>query len=87
MFFEHNYCANQFWHLFAKDLHFDWPFELRDCFIRNTHTGKYMFSTTFEARYMDLSNWQLGPDILAEFPELESDVSKRKGVSTAGYMP
>ncbi|KAK4935705.1 hypothetical protein LTR10_023288 [Elasticomyces elasticus] len=74
IFGEHNYCQNEFWHLFCKSLRFLWPYEFRDCYTREVETGLYKISTNFDQRLTDIKCWTMGPDIFQRFPELYGDM-------------
>ena len=74
IFSEHEYCGNEFWHLFTKSLRILWPYEFRDCYTREIETGLYKVSTQFDERLADIRCWTMGPDIFRRFPELYSDM-------------
>ncbi|OAL39796.1 hypothetical protein AYO20_00708 [Fonsecaea nubica] len=74
IFNEHDYCGNDFWHLFCKSFRILWPYEFRDCYTREIETGLYKFSPTFDQRLKDIKCWTMGPDIFQRFPELYSDM-------------
>ncbi|RVX72616.1 hypothetical protein B0A52_04012 [Exophiala mesophila] len=74
IFSEHDYCANEFWDLFATSLHIMWPFEFRDCYTREVDTGLYKISPQFEHRLRDIKCWTMGPDMFGRFPELQNDM-------------
>ncbi|KAH8809327.1 hypothetical protein F5884DRAFT_401858 [Xylogone sp. PMI_703] len=86
MFSEHNYCSNRFWRLFAKGLHLDWSFEFRDCYMKNTTTGLYQFSSAFDQAIADLTNWKMSAEFLAEYPELEGEVSKWECKTSGSFV-
>ena len=68
------YCGNQFWYMYQNQLRLLWPFEFRDCYIRNVETGSYSFSPFFEGRVKDIKSWTMGPGFFKQFPELYSDI-------------
>ncbi|OQV00898.1 hypothetical protein CLAIMM_06333 isoform 1 [Cladophialophora immunda] len=74
IFNEHDYCGNDFWHLFCKSFRILWPYEFRDCYTREIETGLYKFSPVFDQRLTDIKCWTMGPDIFQRFPELYSDM-------------
>ncbi|OCK74267.1 hypothetical protein K432DRAFT_311070 [Lepidopterella palustris CBS 459.81] len=74
VFNQHRYCGNIFWHLFCANFHILWPFEFRDCYTRNTTTGQYMISTTFNERITDINAWTMAGDMFKQWPELYSDI-------------
>ncbi|OAP56254.1 hypothetical protein AYL99_09433 [Fonsecaea erecta] len=74
IFNEHDYCGNEFWHLFCKSFRILWPYEFRDCYTREIETGLYKFSPMFDQRLRDIKAWTMGPDIFNRFPELYSDM-------------
>ncbi|KIW89836.1 uncharacterized protein Z519_09265 [Cladophialophora bantiana CBS 173.52] len=74
IFNEHDYCGNDFWHLFCKSFRILWPYEFRDCYTREIETGMYKFSPIFDQRLRDIKCWTMGPDIFQRFPELYSDM-------------
>jgi len=74
IFGEHDYCGNEFWHLFNKSLHVLWPYEFRDCYTREIETGLYKVSPHFDERLRDIKSWTMGPDIFQRFPELYCDI-------------
>jgi hypothetical protein len=74
IFGEHDYCDNEFWHLFCKSLRVLWPYEFRDCYTREIETGLYKVSPHFDERLRDIKSWAMGPDIFQRFPELYSDI-------------
>ncbi|KEF56570.1 uncharacterized protein A1O9_06758 [Exophiala aquamarina CBS 119918] len=74
IFGEHDYCGNEFWHLFNKSLRVLWPYEFRDCYTREIETGLYKVSPHFDERLRDIKSWTMGPDIFQRFPELYCDI-------------
>lgn len=74
VFFQHRYCANLFWHLFASCLRLLWPFEFRDAYAVNIETGQFSLSEAFERRVRDINSWTMTHDIFAQWPELYSDI-------------
>ncbi len=74
IFSEHNYCENEFWHLFCRSLRILWPYEFRDCYTREVGTGLYKVSPMFDQRLSDIKCWTMGPDIFQRYPELYSDM-------------
>lgn len=74
IFNEHDYCANEFWDLFATSLRVLWPFEFRDCYTHEVDTGLYKVSPQFEKRLCDIKSWAMGPDMFGRFPELQNDM-------------
>ncbi|KAJ9645458.1 hypothetical protein H2204_001038 [Knufia peltigerae] len=74
IFGEHNYCGNEFWHLFCKSLRILWPYEFRDCYTHEVETGLYKINPTFDQRLSDIKCWTMGPDIFQRYPELYSDM-------------
>ncbi|KAJ9652096.1 hypothetical protein H2198_008653 [Neophaeococcomyces mojaviensis] len=74
VFSEHRYCSNIFWRLFCKSLRVQWPYEFRDCFVRNTETGLYRISPTFHERISDIRHWTMGMDMFKQYPELYNDI-------------
>lgn len=74
IFNEHDYCGNEFWHLFCKSLRILWPYEFRDCYTREVETGLYKLSPMFDQRLTDIRCWTMGPDFFRRFPELYSDI-------------
>ncbi|KIY02292.1 uncharacterized protein Z520_02430 [Fonsecaea multimorphosa CBS 102226] len=93
IFNEHDYCGNEFWHLFCKSLRILWPYEFRDCYTREIETGLYKFSPMFDQRLRDIKSWTMGPDIFNRFPELYSDMPAFNNIpqspcsSTGSLMP
>lgn len=74
IFNEHDYCGNEFWHLFSRSMRILWPYEFRDCYTREIETGLYKISPLFDQRLTDIKCWTMGPDIFQRFPELYSDI-------------
>lgn len=74
IFNEHDYCANEFWDLFATNLRVLWPFEFRDCYTHEVDTGLYKVSPQFEKRLTDIKSWTMGPDMFGRYPELQNDM-------------
>lgn len=74
VFSEHRYCSNLFWKLFCKGLRLQWAYEFRDCYVRNTETGLYRISPTFNERIMDIRAWTMGRDMFKQYPELYNDM-------------
>ncbi|KIX04472.1 uncharacterized protein Z518_05340 [Rhinocladiella mackenziei CBS 650.93] len=74
IFHEHDYCGNDFWHLFCRSIRILWPYEFRDCYTREIDTGLYKISPMFDHRLSDIKCWTMGPDIFQRFPELYSDM-------------
>lgn len=74
VFSEHRYCSNIFWRVFCKSLRFQWQYEFRDCYVRNTETGLYKISPTFYDRIHDIRSWTMGMDMFKQYPELYGDI-------------
>ncbi|KAK1585653.1 uncharacterized protein LY79DRAFT_634736 [Colletotrichum navitas] len=74
VFGQHAYCNNQFWQLFASNIHVLWPFEFRDAYKKCVVTGQYQLSPMFEQKIRDLNIWTVGHDLFARFPELIADI-------------
>ncbi|KAF9872373.1 bZIP transcription factor [Colletotrichum karsti] len=75
----HRYCDNTFWHMFREHLRITWPFDFRDCYVRNVHLGAYGLSPLFKDRLRDLRAWTMEPDFFAQYPELRQDVPQFPG--------
>ncbi|KAH9226764.1 hypothetical protein K456DRAFT_1784438, partial [Colletotrichum gloeosporioides 23] len=76
----HPYCHNNtFWHMFREHLRIAWPFDFRDCYVRNVHRGTYALSPLFKDRLRDLRAWTMEPDFFAQYPELRQDVPQYPG--------
>jgi hypothetical protein len=73
VFAQHRYCSNTFWYLFNSCLHVLWPYEFRDCYVRNTTTGQYSISTSFEKRLYDINAWTMSDGLFRQWPEFYSD--------------
>lgn len=71
---EHRYCSSIFWRLYCQNIHVQWPYEFRDCYIHNTETGLYNISPTFHKRISDIRAWTMGLDMFKQYPELYSDI-------------
>ena len=74
IFSEHRYCSNIFWRLFCQSFRFQWPYEFRDCYVRNVDTGLYRISPTFHERLTDIRAWTMGMDMFKQYPELYGDI-------------
>ena len=74
VFSEHRYCSNIFWHLFCRNMRVQWQYEFRDCYVRNTETGLYKISPTFNERINDIRSWTMGMEMFQKYPELYSDI-------------
>lgn len=83
IFSEHDYCGNEFWHLFCKSIRILWPYEFRDCYTREIETGLYKVSPMFDQRLTDIKCWTMGPDIFNRYPELYSDMPAFNYIPTA----
>jgi len=83
IFEEQKYAVNDFWALLCSSLEVSWPFEFRDCYMRNINTGQYCISTAFDARVQDINAWRMGPDMFQRFPELYSDIAARETVTAS----
>ncbi|TDZ33240.1 hypothetical protein C8035_v011447 [Colletotrichum spinosum] len=75
----HRYCHNVFWHLFREHLRIAWPFDFRDCYVRNAELGAYGLSPLFKARIHDLRAWTMEADFFVRFPELARDIPRFPG--------
>ncbi|KAK0375450.1 hypothetical protein CLIM01_07208 [Colletotrichum limetticola] len=75
----HRYCSNLFWHMFKEHLRIVWPYDFRDCYIRNMQLGTYGLSPLFKEKIHDLRSWTMAPDFFAQFPELMQDIPKFPG--------
>jgi hypothetical protein len=73
VFAQHRYCSNTFWYLFNSCLHVLWPYEFRDCYSRNTTTGQYSISPSFEKRLYDINAWTMSDGLFRQWPEFYSD--------------
>lgn len=74
IFSEHRYCSNIFWRLFCQNLRLQWPYEFRDCYVRNIDTGLYRISPTFHERLNDIRCWTMGMGMFKQYPELYGDI-------------
>ncbi|CAH0045842.1 unnamed protein product [Clonostachys solani] len=74
VFFQHRYCSNTFWKVFAESFRLLWPFEFRDCYQRNVMTGAYSLSPAFESRLYDINCWAMTTDFFYHFPDFRSDI-------------
>ncbi|TDZ15683.1 hypothetical protein Cob_v011509 [Colletotrichum orbiculare MAFF 240422] len=75
----HRYCHNVFWHLFREHLRIAWPFDFRDCYVRDAELGAYGLSPLFKARIHDLRAWTMEADFFVRFPELARDIPRFPG--------
>ncbi|KAF4817339.1 hypothetical protein CGCSCA5_v005835 [Colletotrichum siamense] len=83
----HPYCHNNtFWHMFREHLRIAWPFDFRDCYVRNVHRGTYALSPLFKDRLRDLRAWTMEPDFFAQYPELRQDVPQYPGQPSPGPL-
>ncbi|KAI8274170.1 hypothetical protein K4K60_010004 [Colletotrichum sp. SAR11_57] len=83
----HPYCHNNtFWHMFREHLRIAWPFDFRDCYVRNVHRGMYALSPLFKDRLRDLRAWTMEPDFFAQYPELRQDVPQYPGQPSPGPL-
>ncbi|KAK7415769.1 hypothetical protein QQX98_005682 [Neonectria punicea] len=74
VFSQHQYCSNSFWKIFVECFKIPWPFEFRDCYKRNTRTGKYSISPEFMDCIWDINSWTMTTDFFGTFPEMYSDI-------------
>lgn len=85
---EHRYCGNEFWSLFCSNLKILWPYQFRDCYVREAETGIYKISPLFDQRLRDICCWTMMPDIFRRFPELSSDIPVFNSIPTSlSYNP
>ncbi|KAF4466474.1 hypothetical protein FALBO_6657 [Fusarium albosuccineum] len=75
VFFQHQYCANLFWHVFLPNLRVKWPFDFRDTYMQNAETGRFHLSPHFKQCIGELGSWTMAPDFFKEFPELIDDIA------------
>lgn len=68
-----------FWHMFKEHFRMAWPFDFRDCYVRNIQLGAYGLSPLFKEKLHDLRSWTMEPDFFARFPELRQDIPKFPG--------
>lgn len=80
---EHRYCGNEFWSLFCSNLKILWPYQFRDCYVREEQTGIYKISPLFDHRLRDICCWTMMPDIFCRFPELSSDIPVFNSIPTS----
>ncbi|KAF2092834.1 hypothetical protein NA57DRAFT_81983 [Rhizodiscina lignyota] len=80
IFAEQQYCTDFFWELFSSKCLFLWPFELRDCYSRDTLTSQYHYSPSFLERIADIKAWSMDSDFFQPFPELYSDIPVRGSI-------
>ncbi|KAH7007095.1 hypothetical protein EDB80DRAFT_578061 [Ilyonectria destructans] len=74
VFSQHQYCSNSFWKIFVECFRISWPFEFRDCYKRNTRTGRYSISPEFMDCIWDINSWTMTADFFGTFPEMYSDI-------------
>ncbi|KAK5076416.1 hypothetical protein LTR64_006104 [Lithohypha guttulata] len=74
VFSEHRYCSNSFWSNFCSSLRIQWPYEFRDCYTRNTETGLYKISPTFQERVTNIRAWTMSMGMFKQYPELYADI-------------
>ncbi|KAJ3549812.1 hypothetical protein NM208_g315 [Fusarium decemcellulare] len=79
VFFQHQYCANLFWHLFLPNLRVRWPFDFRDTYMQNAETGRFHLSPPFKQCIGELGSWTMAPDFFKQFPELYDDIAVYSG--------
>ncbi|KAH7120228.1 hypothetical protein B0J13DRAFT_567650 [Dactylonectria estremocensis] len=79
IFFQHQYCANLFWHLFISNFRILWPFDFRDTYMQNAETGQFQLSPHFEQCISKLDAWKMAPDFFKQFPELYDDIAVYSG--------
>ncbi|KAH7161009.1 hypothetical protein EDB81DRAFT_714102 [Dactylonectria macrodidyma] len=75
VFFQHQYCANLFWHLFQSNLRILWPFDFRDTYMQNAETGRFQLSPHFKECIGELSSWTMEAGFFKQFPELYDDIA------------
>lgn len=75
IYHQHKYCSDQFWSLLAQHFRFDWPYDLRDCYVHNRSTDRYELSGLFRRHLDDLSSFTLCKDMFNQFPEFECDIT------------
>ncbi|KAF7553562.1 hypothetical protein G7Z17_g3529 [Cylindrodendrum hubeiense] len=81
VFSQHQYCSNSFWKIFVECFRISWPFEFRDCYKRNTRTGRYSISPEFMDCIWDINSWTMTADFFGTFPEMYSDIPSFMEVS------
>ncbi|KAH8170408.1 bZIP transcription factor [Sarocladium implicatum] len=81
IFGQHRYCRNTFWKLFRQSLRLSWPLRLDDCYEVDGDTGRYVFSSLFEAHLRDINQWRMTVDFFTEFPELVGDIPVFEDIS------
>ncbi|KAF4995715.1 hypothetical protein FDECE_12708 [Fusarium decemcellulare] len=88
VFSQHQYCTNTFWDLFQSNLKVLWPYDFRDTYLQNSHTGKFQLSPMFEERIRDINAWTMSSDFFTHFPELYEDIPPYLGIpASLGGMP
>ncbi|KAM5349425.1 hypothetical protein ACJ41O_005930 [Fusarium nematophilum] len=75
VFFQHQYCANLFWHLVLSNFRILWPFEFRDTYMQNADTGKFHLSPHFKQCIDELGSWTMEAGFFEQFPELYDDIA------------
>ncbi|KAK1985583.1 hypothetical protein LZ30DRAFT_809178 [Colletotrichum cereale] len=75
----HQYCGNEFWHMFKEHLRVVWAYAFRDCYFHNIQFGTYSLSQLFKERVFDLGSWTMEPDFFDRFPELRQDIPNFPG--------
>ncbi|TIC92871.1 hypothetical protein CH35J_009980 [Colletotrichum higginsianum] len=75
----HQYCGNMFWHMFKEHLRIVWPYDFRDCYVRNVQLGTYGLSSLFKETVHNLRCWTMEPDFFDRFPELRQDIPRFPG--------
>jgi hypothetical protein len=58
----------------AQYFRFTWPYDFRDCYVRNQSTGKYQLSDLFLGHLKDLSCFTFCKDMFLIFPEFKGDI-------------
>ena len=82
-FNEHRYCSNTFLRLFRESFQVLWPFEFRDCYMRNVQTQQYHISSTFVDRVSDLRSWTVNSDLLEKYPEFSGHIPISNRIPTS----
>ncbi|CAG9956859.1 unnamed protein product [Clonostachys rosea f. rosea IK726] len=85
VFFQHRYCSNTFWKVFAESFRLLWPFEFRDCYQRNVMTGAYSLSPAFESRLYDINCWAMTNDFFYHFSDFRSDIPHAQNITSLQF--
>ena len=72
------FATNHFMDALRKHVHFIWPHDDRDLYVRDAMTGLYNYSSALNRQMMDIRCYTADSKFFDHFPELRQDIPQRQ---------